>query len=121
MSAQVAMTMDVPASILAAAGVRAPAGYRPDGIDLLPTLRGQAPLVERRLFWRWVRPDREQRAARVGGWKLLVDGAQTMLFDLTKDPGERTDLAARRPDLVAQLGRLIAEWEDDVGRAPGGR
>jgi len=113
-SRQVAITTDITASILAAAGVRPPASYRPDGIDILPILRGKAPIRERRLFWRWARPDRQQRAARVGQWKLLVDGGQLMLFDLGVDPGERTDLAARRPDLVANLKRLVADWEADV-------
>jgi arylsulfatase A-like enzyme len=119
-SRQVAITMDVTASILAATGARPPASYRPDGIDLLPILRGRAPVRERRLFWRWARPDRQQRAARVGPWKLMVDGGQLLLFDLRVDPGERTDLAARRPDLVATLRRFLADWEADVDqRGPG--
>jgi arylsulfatase A len=118
-SGQVAITMDVTASILAAAGARPPPAYRPDGVDLLPILRGKAPLLERRLFWRWDRPNRQQRAVRVGRWKLLEDASQLLLFDLGADPGERTDLAARRPDLVATLKRLLADWEADVDQ--GGR
>lgn len=120
-SAQVAITMDITASILAAAGTHTPPGYHPDGIDILPILRGNAPLVERRLFWRWVRPDRQQRAARFGDWKLLVDGNHLLLFDLGNDPGERADLAARHPDLVVRLKRLLTDWEADVdqgGRSP---
>jgi arylsulfatase A len=113
-SGQVAITMDVTASILAAAGARTPSGYGPDGIDLLPILRGKAPPVERRLFWRWARPTRQQRAVRSGRWKLLDDAGQLLLFDVGADPGERTDLAARRPDLVATLKRLLADWEADV-------
>ncbi len=113
-SGQVTVTMDITASILAAANARLPAGYRPDGIDILPILRGNAPLLERRLFWRWVRPDRQQRAVRSGRWKLLVDASQLLLFDLSADPSERTDLAASRPDLVATLRRQLAEWEADV-------
>ena len=113
-SRQVAITTDITATILAATGARPPESYRPDGIDIIPILRGKAPLVERRLFWRWARTDRQQRAARLGQWKLLVDGSQLLLFDLSVDPGERTDLAARRPDLVATMKRLLAEWEADV-------
>src|SRR5687768_18424126 len=41
------------------AALIAPASYRLDGIDLLPILRGKAPLLERRLFWRGARPDRQ--------------------------------------------------------------
>jgi arylsulfatase A-like enzyme len=120
-SGQVAITMDITASILAATGVRPPATYRPDGIDILPILRGKAPLLERRLFWRWARPDRQQRAVRSGQWKLLVDGSHLLLFDLSVDPGERTDLVASRPDLVATLMRLLADWEADVGEGGQGR
>ena len=116
-SGQVAITMDITASILAAAGVRAPDGYRPDGIDILPILRGDAPPRERRLFWRWDRPDRRQRAVRSGQWKLLADANQLLLFDLAADPGERNDLAGAHPDLVARLERLLNDWEADVGPA----
>jgi arylsulfatase A-like enzyme len=116
-SGQVAITMDLTASILAAAGVRAPDGYRPDGIDILPIIRGDAPLRERRLFWRWDRPDRRQRAVRSGQWKLLADANQLLLFDLAADPGERNDLAGAHPDLVARLERLLNDWEADVGPA----
>jgi arylsulfatase A-like enzyme len=115
-SSQVAVTMDITASILAAAGARAPASYRPDGIDILPILRGKRPELERRLFWRAVRPDRQLRAVRSGQWKLLSDANQLLLFDLSADPGERTDLAASRPDLVASLKRLMADWEAEVDK-----
>ena len=112
-SAQPAITMDLTASVLAATGARIPEGYRPDGIDILPGLRGATPVRERQLFWR--RPDRRQLAVRSGQWKLLVDGNHLMLFDLGTDPGERSDLAASRPDLVTQLKRLLDAWEADVG------
>lgn len=114
LSAQVAITMDVTASILAATSARAPASYRPDGIDILPMLRGKAPVLERRLFWRVARPGRQQRAVRLGKWKLLDDAGQLLLFDLSVDLGERIDLAARRPDLVRTLRRQLAAWEADV-------
>lgn len=116
-SGQVTITMDITASILAATGTRPPAGYRPDGINILPILRGKSPLLERRLFWRWTRPDRQQRAVRFGQWKLLADANQLLLFDLSVDPGERTDLAGRRPDLVAVLKRLLADWEAEVDQS----
>ena len=42
-SSQVGITMDLTASILAAAGVKPPAGYRPEGIDLVgPLQKGTA-------------------------------------------------------------------------------
>lgn len=118
-SQQLAITMDLSASILAAAGIRPPSNYRPDGIDLLPILRGTEPIRDRRLFWRWDRPNRQQRAVRAGRWKLVDDAGLLLLFDLGLDPGERIDLAARYPDRVAQLKQLLAAWEADVDQ-PGG-
>lgn len=115
-SAQVAITMDLSASILAATGTTLPDGYRPDGIDLLPILRGDTPRRDRNLFWRVNRPLRHMRAVRSGRWKLLVDGEQYLLFDLTSDVGERNDLAVRHPDLVLRLKDLLTGWERDVGQ-----
>jgi arylsulfatase A-like enzyme len=110
------MTMDVAASILAATSTSAPDTYRPDGIDILPILRGTTPPRERRVFWRVANPGRQQRAVRSGNWKLLVDGGQLLLYDLAKDPGERNDLAAGHPEIVRSLQQLLAEWERDVAR-----
>ena len=117
-SAQVAVTMDLTASILAATGTPVPETYRPDGINILPALAGQAPAVERQLFWRYQLPERQQKAVRSGRWKLLVDGGLYLLFDLNDDPGERHDLAAQHPELVVKLKSLLAVWEKDVDQKP---
>ena len=116
-SEQAAITMDLSASILAAGGVSLPSDFHPDGINLLPSLAGEKPLVERQLFWRLVRSERQQKAVRSGDWKLLVDGGQYLLFDLKSDPGERSDLAAQHPDAVKRLKGLLADWEKDVDQS----
>ena len=113
-SRQVALTMDLTASILAATGTKAPDSYRPDGVNILPALRGESPVLERNVFWRIDQPVRRQRAVRSGRWKLLLDGGQLFLFDLDTDPGERRDLAAQRPDKVAALRKLYLAWTNDV-------
>jgi arylsulfatase A-like enzyme len=117
-SEQVAITMDLTASILAATASAVPPSHRLDGIDILPILRGDSPLTDRQLFWRIARPDRQQRAVRAGQWKLLVDGGQLLLFDLLADPGERHDLAARRPELVVKLKGLLQAWEKEIAQKP---
>jgi len=113
-SKQVAITMDLSASILAATGTALPSEYRPEGINILPALAGQAPLAERQLFWRISRPERQQRAVRSGRWKMMVDGGLYLLFDVAADPGERHDLAAQHPDVIVRLKALLAEWEKDI-------
>ena|SRR5688572_7371917 len=120
-SAQVALTMDLTASILAATGTKAPDSYRPDGVNILPVLRGDAPVLERNVFWRIEQPARQQRATRSGRWKLLRDGGATFLFDLDSDPGERQDLARQHPDKVAELIRLYVAWDRDVRAQPATR
>jgi arylsulfatase A-like enzyme len=113
-SAQAGITMDLSATILAATGTAAPAEARLEGINLLPILEGRSPVIERTLFWRIAVPARQQRAVRQGNWKLLVDGDDVLLYDLSKDIGERNDLAAQRSDIARRLRPLITEWEKDV-------
>ena len=115
-SSQVAITMDLTASILAATNTRAPAGHRLDGINILPVLRGETEPVGRDLYWRVNRPDRRQRAIRSGGWKLLQDADSLELFDLRHDPGERSDLAAQHPDVVSRLRHMVDQWEAEVNQ-----
>jgi arylsulfatase A-like enzyme len=113
-SAQVGITMDLTATILAATHAPVPVDAQLEGIDLIPILVGQSPPLERTLFWRISTDERQQRAVRKGDWKLLVDGDDLLLFDLRTDVGERNDVAARRTDLVAKFRPLITAWEKDV-------
>ena len=117
-SAQSAITMDLTASIVAVTGTVVPTDFRFDGINIIPTLTGESPLIEREFFWRIVRPNRLQKAVRSGRWKLLIDAGQFLLFDLKTDLAERNDLAAQHPELVLKLKRRIAEWESDVDQKP---
>jgi arylsulfatase A-like enzyme len=113
-SAQAGITMDLTASILAAARAPVPDDARFEGIDLLPILEGTSPVVERTLFWRIDTPARQQRAVRRGDWKVLIDGDDLLVYNLRDDIGERSDLAARRPDVAAALRPLLLTWEKDV-------
>jgi arylsulfatase A-like enzyme len=112
-SPQVGITMDLTASILAAAGARVPEETRLDGIDLFPILAGTAEPVERTLFWR-VTGGTRQVAVRSGSWKLLMDGGRAFLFDLRADIGERLNLIGERSDVARRLNPLIAAWQRDV-------
>lgn len=109
------ITMDLTRTILAATGAPIPADAKLEGEDLLgpPRVLG-ATEVERSLYWRIATPTRQQRAVRRGNWKLLVDGDDLMLFDLTRDFGERTDLSASQPSLVRTLLAGLRAWEREV-------
>jgi arylsulfatase A-like enzyme len=113
-SGQVGITMDLTASILAAAGVTSPADARLDGADLFPILEGRMPEIERTLFWRTSAGNRVQKAVRRGDWKLVVDGNHTFLYDVRADVAERDDLSSRRQDVARSLRPLLSAWEREV-------
>ena len=116
---QVGITMDLTATILAAAGATVPADAQLEGMNLLPLLEGKGAPVERTLFFRIV-ATRQQRAVRQGDWKLLLDAGDVLVFNLKDDPGERNDLASQRQDVARRLRPLLAAWEKDVDSAGGG-
>ena len=99
----------------AAAGAKLPADRLLDGVDLGPLLRGAGPGIRNELFYYW---DSELRAVRKGKYKahFVTSGAYgegqprtehnpPLLFDLSIDPGERFNIAADHPDVVADLIR----------------
>jgi len=112
---QVAITMDLSASIARVAGAKPPKDRPFDGIDVLERLEKRLPLQERTLFWRARRGERTWWAVRAGALKFVArrDGERNAeyLFDLMDDPGEKNNLLARRGEDAARLRRLLAEWE----------
>jgi arylsulfatase A-like enzyme len=46
---------------------------------------------------------------RYGRWKFH-HGAGRQLYDLHTDPFEQTNIAATRPDIVAELSRVVKDW-----------
>lgn len=115
-SNQPAITMDLTATILAAAGVSIPQSM--DGIDLLPILKGEQPAVERTFGWRVDRSRRKMKALRHGDWKYVQDDLVEMLFNLRDDIGERHNHYYERLDKVKELKAKLAEWETDVDKVP---
>ena len=112
-SAQVGIVMDLTATILAVTNSPVPAEARLEGMNLLPLLETEQ-RVERTLFFRYTLATRRQRAVRQGDWKLMLDGANPLLFNLANDIGERNDLANQRVDIVRRLYPLITRWEQDI-------
>ncbi|MGB0266334.1 MAG: sulfatase-like hydrolase/transferase, partial [Pseudomonadales bacterium] len=103
---------DIFATVAEAAGA---ALARPiDGVSLLPFARGTraAERPHETLFWR----AGAYRTVRHGDWKLAVDpvGEQTWLFDLARDPGERLNVAANHPEVVADLKTRLAAHDAEM-------
>jgi arylsulfatase A-like enzyme len=113
---QPVISMDLTASILAAAGARPPVGRPLDGMDVLPILAGEMAPAERTFFWRVDRKERQQKALRKGRFKYVLDGESELLFDVAADPGERNDLAYDQPAPVGELRALLKAWEAEIAK-----
>ncbi len=105
---QVGITMDWVPTLLAAAGTQPDPKYPSDGVNLLPILMGQAPAMQRTLFWRY--NGKAQRAVRSGDLKFLKIRDNTFLFNVAKDQLERANLKNRQPEDYARLVQAFEEW-----------
>ena len=85
-----------------------------DGISILPTLLGRGE-QQRHEFLYWEFPSYGgQQAVRMGDWKgvrqaLTKGRIKTELYNLSRDIGERRDVAAEQPKIVEQIDRIMAE------------
>jgi arylsulfatase A-like enzyme len=107
---QMAISMDLTATILAAAKTKAADGYPLDGIDLLPVIRGASPTHDRTFFWRIFSRD----AVRQGKWKYYRDGERRRLFDLSVDQREQADFSKQRPDVFEKLAAEFSKWNQQM-------
>ncbi len=105
-----ASSLDIVPTLLAAAG--APPAEKTDGMDLTPFLSGaKTGAVHQTLFWRY----HTFKAVRKGRMKLVKErNGKDQLFDLTADLTESKDLAADRPDFLAELNRDLETWEREM-------
>lgn len=122
---EVAAMMDIAPTFLDLAGVDPAAvslqGVALDGSSLKEMLQIRVPSPHKQLFWEYL----GQLAVREGDWKLVLNGKldfdrvvpdQVHLSDLSRDPGERTNLADRYPEIVERLSRDVRDWYKEVQR-----
>ena len=78
-----------------------------DGVSLLPLLFGKTVnFPHRNLYWRVGK----KNALRSGDWKIIRDAKEWQLYDLARDIGETTNLAAKEPARVKQLDSMWNQW-----------
>lgn len=105
--------MDLFVTAAKLAGADPPADRVIDGVDLRAPLTGSGPSPRQLQFYYW---NSELRALRKGNYKVhfITSGAYgegdprtehnpPLLFNLAEDPSERFNIAARYPDIVADL------------------
>jgi arylsulfatase A-like enzyme len=107
------IALDIHPTALVAAGERLPTDRALDGVNLLPHLTGEkSGLPHDTLYWRF----QNQHAIRRGDWKLVqtARGARPELYNLSRDTGESTDLAAREPEKLAELSAAWSAWDEQL-------
>lgn len=121
--------IDLPATFAALVGADLPAGAFPDSENLLPALFGETEhgrdlLVEqagglalRKGNWKYIpaAPGRNQRRSQAR--PSDNPGPEAELYDLSKDLGERTNVAAEHPDVVKDMDAALKQFEANGRRA----
>ena len=117
--------IDLVPTLLEITKTKAPNNANFDGESLPDVLLGKSNLSRKQdlLFRR--PPDRDSfygvedlpdLAIRSGKWKLLCeyDGSDPSLYDLTKDRGEKNDLAGKNPKIVKELSQKVITWHKSM-------
>jgi len=135
---RVVSSLDIAPTAAALAGAKLPKGS--DGVDLTPYVTGKrSDTPNPTLYWRsgpnfairdgdwkmWMVNRAEPSEAASNSARVTPDGVQAtmsprgyfvMLYDLKTDPGEATNLATAKPDVVARLKAKVEAW--DKGNVP---
>ncbi len=114
------ISMDLSATILDVAGIKLGQGESLDGTTLRPLFQGEKLNREALYFhyphYAWHKSNRPGGALRAGDYKLIrrYDDNSVELFDLSKDVGEKRNLASRMPEMAARLDKQLGRWLEKV-------
>lgn len=110
-----AETVDIYPTLCELAGLPAPQGL--DGASLVPVLKSPSVATKEAVFHAYPRSKRMGRAVRTARYRLVqwkeigepADTAVVELYDYQADPEETKNLAADKPEVVAELLALLAQ------------
>ncbi len=116
-------TIDFYPTLLEIAGVEGDAKHNEqvEGLSLAGLLRNPGAKLEREALYfhypHYYATTTPVSAIRSGNWKLLeyFEDGRIELYDLSRDLGERKDLAEVRRDVALRLRDRLARWRAEVG------
>ena len=124
-SESVFSAIDLVPTLLDITGAPHDKNFKYDGESLPDVLLGKS-IASRKspIFFRRP-PDRDayygdndlpDLALRDGKWKFLCeyDGSEPELYNMTKDRGEKNNIAAGHPELVARFAKACVAWHDSL-------
>lgn len=98
-----------------------PVPQQANGISFVAALRGESAGQQQHdyLYWEHPQTPKRDQAVRMGPWKGVLRGWKTQgptqleLYDVSKDLGEKNDIAAEHPEIVARIQQIMQEARRD--------
>lgn len=108
-------------TILEILGIESPSSHIVDGESIVPLLKGSNKLNRDAIYWHYphYHPGgaTPYSAIRQGNFRLIefFEDSHIELYDLSKDPLEKKNLADKNPQLAKQLLTRLQNWRKEVG------
>jgi len=102
--------VDIMPTLLELAGGKGSDSHPFDGKNIWPTLTGQQPTPHEDIL---INVEAFRGAVRKGNWKLFKMATlpgKTELYDLSKDPGEKENVADKHPEIVQDLEARLLKY-----------
>ena len=120
-STSVLSTVDLLPTFARLAETELPTDYNIDGENISSILENNNFKRTKPLFWEWRFPKEKsnhwaQGAVRNGDWKLLFnkDINKEELYDISKDPFEKNNVAESNAQIVSELKSLWQDWKKEL-------
>lgn len=112
----IAAHIDILPTLISLCNLEPPETLPLDGVDISDLLLKENGSIEERLFF--TKKSREvlipDGAVRSAQYRFVVEREDTMLFDMTADPGQKKDISSMEAELTKSFALEYRKWFDDV-------
>ncbi|MBT3539725.1 MAG: DUF4976 domain-containing protein, partial [Opitutae bacterium] len=119
---EIILGMDFYPTIIELTGLSHDPSHKPDGISLVPHLRGNPSINRGNVFWHfpcYIGKGEPSSVIRNGRYKLIYffEDKRSELYDLEKDPNEKNDLASSKVVEKQRMENELFAWLKKTGAA----
>jgi len=115
---RIAAHIDLLPTLVELCGLPKPDTLPLDGHSVVPLISGNtSQWADRKIITPRGDGSRQRMSVRTQRWRAVMDGKDWELYDMVADPSQTRDVAARRPQVVAELSGAYAAWFKDVSKA----